>query len=192
MSTPGALHSKEKTDWGTPVEIVEGARRVMGTIDYDLCSSAYWNRHVVKASRFWSEEESALDGTANPFPRGNYLCNPPGGLVLEFWRLCVGLVGNGSTVFWVGFSVEQMAYLQDEYLFAAPFLRVIPRRRLKFLERRGFLDRRRHDSPPEPAARPSHSNFLVLMASSTQPWATAGAQAARFATLAASLGGKVF
>lgn len=188
MTAPSALHSKEKTDWGTPVEIVEGARRVMGSIDYDLCSSAYWNKHVVRASRFWSEVDSAF-GEGISFPIGNYLCNPPGGLVVEFWRLCVGIVGNGSTVFWVGFSVEQMAYLQDDYFFSPSFLRTIPRRRLKFLERQGFLDRKRHDSPPVPASRPSHSNFLVLM---RRGGSLDNSRAARFGDLAASLGGKVF
>lgn len=190
MSTPAALHSKEKTDWGTPVEVVEGARKVMGSIDYDLCSSWYWNHHVVHAARFWSEGESALDGTTNPFPRGNYLCNPTGGLVVEFWDLCRDLVVLGSTVFWVGFSVEQMAYLQDRELFSAAFLRTIPRRRLKFLERHGFLDRKRHNSPPVPAARPSHSNFLVLMRDSYSIPDTR--MTPRFHDLASSLGGKVF
>lgn len=167
MSTPAALHSKERTEWGTPYEVVEGARKVMGSIDFDLCSSAYWNKHVVRAPQFWSAEgDDALAAARNPsrgFPHGNYLCNPPGGLVVEFWDLCLRLASEGSTVFWVGFSVEQMAYLQDRQLFSTSFLRAIPRARLKFLERRGFLDSRRRDSPPVPAGRPSHSNFLVLM-----------------------------
>lgn len=195
MTTPAALHSKKSSDWGTPEEIVAVAYRVFGgRISFDLCSSAYWNRHV-RAQHYFTEKNSPLvEGSFDWSidPRGSVFCNPPGGLVKEFWRLCVQLHRQGHPALWVGFSVEQLAYLQKFGLWNHRYRRAILPRRLAFMQSpndaadglqakavsaydKGNLVlasklfdeeaalRRNPDGPPVPGTAPGHSNYLLLM-----------------------------
>jgi hypothetical protein len=69
-------------EYCTPVEIVEAARRVMGTIDLDPASSENANR-IIKAAHIYTEKENGLlqpwHGNVwlnHPFGRAEEACTP--------------------------------------------------------------------------------------------------------------------
>lgn len=61
-----------KTEYYTPAEIIEAARRVMGSIDLDPASSETANR-IVQAKQFYTEAD---DGLSKAWP-GNVFMNHP-------------------------------------------------------------------------------------------------------------------
>lgn len=139
------LHSAATPKWGTPADIVERARRVMGSINLDPCSSDYFNQ-VVQAEQHYSLDDRQEDGLALPW-FGNVFCNPPGGLVREFWRKA--MAEPYLQMIWVGFSLEQLALLADEPFHPMDFSICIPRKRLKFKRHDGYM------------GSPSHSNYIA-------------------------------
>lgn len=193
MSPVLAMHSAVTVEHGTPHEVAALARHVLGRIDVDPFSNAYWNRHVIKARQFIDEEQDALDPDWEFADDETFIVNPPGGMVREAFRFATDRYCQGSDVFWVGFNLEQMPYLQRQGLFYPSFRRALPPRRLAFLRRPGDvaddLNRRmnepgiseraylelsrklgrlleRHpdpDGPPLPGTQPTHSNYLCLM-----------------------------
>jgi hypothetical protein len=161
MSPVLAMHSSATAEHGTPHEVVALARHVMGRIDLDPCSNAYWNKHVIHAKEFVDQDGDAADGDWcwPGAARGDRVfVNPPGGQVKEFWRLSLQLWLAGAAVFWVGFSLEQLVYLGREGAMFPGFRRVILPRRLAFL-------RAVDGGPPVPAKAPTHGNWLCLMPS---------------------------
>lgn len=165
-----AQHSKATVEWGTPAHIVELARDVMGGIDCDPCSSFYWNA-VVRATAFWNEE--GRQGVASVDEK-RWLINPPGGLVKEFWQSAINRWNEGSAVFWIGFSLNQMTYLGKRGLFAPQFIRCVPSQRLRYLTKV-------EGGPPVPGDAPPHGSYLALMPNSAE-------QAERFRVLAGAIG----
>jgi hypothetical protein len=116
-------------NWGTPAFLVELARGLLGTIDLDPCSTAVDNE-VIQASHFYTEQD---DGLVQPWS-GTVLCNPPGGnskLVKAFWAKCVA---HPAPVFWVGFNLGQLRYLQPSPL---GFRCAILRKRVQFRDPEG-------------------------------------------------------
>jgi hypothetical protein len=169
MSPALAMHSTATVEHGSPHEVVALARHVLGgVIECDPFSNHYWNRFVVKAQVFCDEETNALSPAHRwtrhvtdefiALPRfQTYFINPPGGLVKEAWRFACARWCEGSSVFWTGFSLEQMVYLGRLGFMWPGFRRVIPPRRLCFLSRVG------DDAPPVSAKSPTHGNVLLLM-----------------------------
>jgi hypothetical protein len=197
-----AQHSAATVEHGTPHEVAALARHVFGPLGIrcDPFSSPYWNGHVIKADFFYTEGQDALSieeehWTCAPDPlHATFFINCPGGLVKESWAFARARWLEGSAVFWVGFNIEQLAYLQTVGAMFRGFRRVIPPRRLAFLRRPGDVfedyNRRikeapttekrealfslrdrfhaRHPEPNGPPVRgmsPTHSNFLLLMPS---------------------------
>jgi hypothetical protein len=154
MPSTNAQHSKEEIRWGTPIDIVERARKVMGTIDLDPCSSVDFNR-VVNADNFYSLDDRGEDGLVLPW-WGNVFVNPPGGLVKQFWRKAFSRDNScnkypptaWNQMIWVGFSVEQLALLADEEYHPMDFSFCILRKRLKFTRHDGY------------SGSPSHANYV--------------------------------
>jgi len=75
-----------RDDWGTPKWVLDAARELMeGEIHMDLASSDVANE-LVGAEVFFTRENPC---PANPNPRGNVWCNPPGpsGSTHEFWNI---------------------------------------------------------------------------------------------------------
>lgn len=195
-----AQHAATTVEHGTPHEVVALARHVFGPIgiECDPFSSPYWNSMVIKAEVFFDEEDDALD-PGRPWTSGDpdfdtFFINPPGGLVKQAWRFAWERWLEGSAVFWLGFNLEQLAYLQGVGAMFRGFSRFIPPRRLAFLRRPGDVANelsarlleaptdekaraiqrqlelllRAHPDPNGPPIRgmsPTHSNVLLLMPS---------------------------
>jgi hypothetical protein len=167
--TTNPQHSAVSVEWGTPPEILEMGRHVLGgDFDLDPATSAYWNSHHVRAARFFDAAADGLKQDWGPMGGRRIVCNPPGGLVAPFWKRCFDAYRAGASVWWVGFSLEQMVYLQRHRFFKSELHRCIPPRRISFL--RGVAERPQQalfagppPTAPEEVDSPTHGNYLVLM-----------------------------
>lgn len=203
------MHSAKTNDWGTPRDIVELARTTMGHIGQDPCSSEYWNTHVVEADVFFDDEDDALNVPADAWGVDTYIVNPPSGLVKEFWDFAVARWQEGSAVFFVGFSLNQMTYLGKVGLFAPQFVRCVPFQRTRYLESplgasarlrekaekskdpdeysrliaesSDWLCRAAANEPPHSGDAPPHGSYLALLPNTR-------AQIERFRALASAIG----
>jgi hypothetical protein len=149
MTSPNALHSAKTPKWGTPKDVIEAARELLGYIHLDPGSSDEFNT-LVKALMIYTEQ---TNGLAQEW-YGNVFCNPPGGLVNEFWRKLSTswLAGTVPKAFWVGFSVEQLCTLASEMLHPLVFSKCILRKRLSF----------NHENLT-PGKGPSHGNYVTAI-----------------------------
>lgn len=163
-------HSAETVRHGTPPEVVDLAYRVLGVIDLDPTSDHVLNQWVL-ARRYLTEEQ---DATRTPWFAGGprplrvleaappshtpetALCNPPGGLIKELWYSLCSYWARGwiSSAVWVGFSVEQLTYLQKTRAPHQPLQlpTCFPRRRLAYRTPSGEI-----------AASPPHASYLTLL-----------------------------
>lgn len=157
------LHSKETNRWGSPVSLLARGRALCGAFDLDPASEAKFQENV-QAGRYYSLLERGEDGLVLPW-LGRVICNPPGGLVVEFWRRA--LEQDITSLFWVGFSVEQLCILADERAHPLDFSCCLLRKRLKFVH---------HEDPEK--ERPSHANYVCA----------AGVPHARFVEVFGELG----
>ncbi len=135
--------------WGSPSEIVEIARTLMGGIDLDPCSDSHFNKTVV-ADEYYSLDGREEDGLKLPW-NGRVFVNPPGGLVGEFWDKLMSATDSEEVkkFVWVGFSVEQLCLLADRSEVPLDWHTCILRKRLKFTRRDGFT------------GSPSHGNYIT-------------------------------
>lgn len=138
MPTPKALHSAKTPRWGTPQWVIELARTLMGGIHLDPASSEEFNAYV-KALLIYTQRDNGL--APECVWGGNVFCNPPGGLVNEFWnKLCKSYKDKDvDRAFWVGFSVEQLCTLASEDWHPLDFSTVILRKRLNFNQQKTIL-----------------------------------------------------
>lgn len=154
-----AQHLAKSAEHGTPVDVVEAARSVLGKFDLDPASNVEHNK-IVKADWFYTAEQ---DGLA-PQWYGHVFLNPPGTcgllvcgnkkvcscqLVRKFWNKLIHeyLAGRVRSAIWIGFSLEQLASLQNKTEKSPlSFPLCYPRKRLKF----------RGDNP-------THSNYIALL-----------------------------
>lgn len=153
--TPGALHMSNTCRWITPVEVIEAARLVMGTIDLDPASE-YAANQIVKAEKYYIESQDGL-ALKNAWS-GNVWCNPPGDkrgyLPKKFWErtLMEWRVGNVKQAMFLLFSLNQLQTLQDiESPIDFPF--VIFRKRLKFI----------NPDTMQSADQPAQGNALIYL-----------------------------
>ncbi len=193
-----AQHSSATCEHGSPPHIIAMGREVLGgRIHCDPFTSEHFNE-AVGASYIFTAEDSALDPARRWIFRGEpvfrtFYINPPSGLVKEAWRFATARWLEGSAVFWVGFSLEQMLYLQKLGLFYLGFHRCIPPSRLNFVRvvepsrQRALFDVDDEDQPValEAADSPTHGNFLALMPSDL-------GQVERFNVEARALGAEAF
>ena len=151
VNTAKARHSKAEIRWGTPSDIVERSRNVMGSIDLDPCSSVAFNE-IVQAKQFFSLDDRGENGLELPW-QGNIFVNPPGNLVREFWKKAYQTViyGQKSQLIFIGFSVEQLALLAVETYHPMDFSFCILRKRMSFTRHDGFK------------GSPSHANYVCGM-----------------------------
>jgi hypothetical protein len=209
-----AQHSKSTPSWGSPPWLIDIGRRVLGgSVDCDVATSAYWNNHGVKADWWHDEATDALLPEHDWTDAKRVWCNPPGGLVREFWGLCTRLHReHGAAVFWVGFSVEQLSYLQRAGIMSSAYRRAIPPKRVAYMQtpadavakllekaskaydrgdpvagdklrlKAGAIDL---SGPPLKGEQPTHSSYLCLLP-------TAAEQVERFEAEMRQLGAETF
>jgi hypothetical protein len=146
---------------------VEIGRKVLGRIDIDPASSAKWNE-TIKAKVFYDGSEGR-DGLVEPWRVGSEVGGPrvflnspgdkTGKLVQAFWERAVALwlACEIDTLFWVGFSLEQLVSLQKfevNPLSEQVWTAILPAR-VRFIER----------STMKPASNPSHGNYVTVLPS---------------------------
>lgn len=155
--------SVESDDWGSPVALIEAARRVLGGFDLDPFSSDYWNYWTVKAACYYT---AADNGLVMPWS-GRLIVNPPSGvipgtrrsIVRAAWERLVKLwlEGEVESAIWVGYSLEQLPILQNAPMHPLQFWTVVPR------ERQEFLERTEGNGPPRPGTAPTHGNYVTFL-----------------------------
>ena len=86
-------HSTSETEWDTPLDFVQAARRVMGSIDVDPASNERANKRI-QADKFYTMKDSGLDKTWH----GNVWMNPPYSqpLITQFCNLIVEKYKNNE------------------------------------------------------------------------------------------------
>jgi len=150
-------HAKYSSEWGTPPQWAEWARRTLGGIDLDPCSSDEANE-VVRADRYLSA--GGLDAEWS----GKIYCNPPGTngstSVREWWAAGRDAVDRGHPIVWCFFNWETTVSLDRGPLTACGWL-ILPRRRVSFLRggeqirsprnRTAFWTNRPPATTPEPS-----------------------------------------
>ena len=145
-------HSAKNDAWGTPTDIIEASREVMGSIDFDPCSSAEGNLRV-KATD-WSDA-----GLCRVLWHGNMLINPPGGrigkakLPVLFWHRLLTERQNIKQAIVVGFTLEHLMRTQESPLGGMlNFPLCVPSRRLSFFPLVG-----------QEVSSPGHANVIVYV-----------------------------
>jgi hypothetical protein len=113
------------SDWGTPPDIVERSRALMGGIDLDPCSSEFRNT-TIKATRYLT------DGLSTPWIGPRIFVNPPGEAYRRFWdhlRPC--MQDRGTQFVWLAYNMIQLATLSGTSLDKCSI--AILKKRLSFL-----------------------------------------------------------
>lgn len=192
-------HSAIDNRWLTPTDIVDLAHRLLGTIDLDPASEPEANE-LIKASRIITAEEDGLTSSWGDASR--IFLNPPGGtldkakypklhrkyfctsLPQAFFKVAVdhlwyhkklndkhGTILPG-TLFFVGFSLEQLATLsrdEDCRAFIESSSVFIPPDRIRFKLSKEVLDSlSEEDRKKKKTASPSHSNFILVWSNERQ------------------------
>jgi hypothetical protein len=129
-----AQHSAATDSWGTPPQIVKASRGTLGGIDVDPFTDEYWNKHCVQAPLIYTAERSAFDPNIVWERGARWHVNSPGGQVREAWELTYEHWKHGGSAFWVGFNLEQLAYLQEFGLMDDGIAKAIPRHRVSYLQ----------------------------------------------------------
>lgn len=187
MATNAQL-SGGSCEHGSPPTAVDLTRYVLGGIDLDPCSSAYWQAFTTKATTYY---DRASDGLKSPW-FGRVFVNPPGGnkeqgersQIKPFWNRLVDhwLRGAIDGACWLSFSLEQLCVLQSEPTHPLMLPTLI------FCERLDYLRRPPTGSgPPKPGGAPTHGSAMTLLPSRRDP-TEARAQLQRFRDRGSSLG----
>lgn len=206
---------------GSPILVVEMGRIVLGGIEFDPMTSDYWNFHTVKASRYHTERDDCFK---HVWRARTMIANPAGTVKVEgeprgpsvprlCWEKTIAHYTRGEvdSVFWVGYSLEQLPQFQDSPMHPLQFVTNVPASRLRFLRRphvswcpaltapkpppRKKGEPKPEDpckcgrqsmAPPEVGESPTHGNYLTLLPSRTNP-AERRAQVERFVALSNDL-----
>lgn len=156
---PHVSHNSGENEWYTPPEIIERARRAMGSIDEDPASCETANS-VVKASHYCDAD---ADGLSQPWA-GNVWLNPPYAQPLiskfaaavaskfdagEFTQCCV-LVNNATETEWF----QTIARRASAICF--------PSSRIKFIDKNG-----------EPSGAPLQGQAILYLGKTTRSFVDA-------------------
>jgi hypothetical protein len=178
-----ALLSSLDEDYGTPAAYCELSRYVLGGIDLDPASDAYWNHFTVKAKSFYDQR---VNGLKQPW-FGKVHHNAPSNRELKisakpFWERLVEhyLRGEVECAVWIGFQLGQLQTLQGSLAHPLQFVSLFPSSRIDFLKRMPG------NAPPQPAGSPTHANYITLLPTRRSPDA-ARAMVGRFVEMSKDL-----
>ena len=151
-----AKHSSASQLWYTPSNLIEAARHVLGSIDFDPASDATANE-TVKASRYCSERGSAwVHWPLN----ARIWINPPGGKdayggsnQTTFWSALMSYLGNGylKHAIFLAFSIEALQTTQSCEWPMMRFPLCIPSKRIRFVSPEGIKN------------SPTHANAIIYV-----------------------------
>jgi len=149
-----ALHSSESIEHYTPAEIIKASQEWLGEISLDPASCKIANERINAEYYFTKEDDGLSRSWAVKFPCKVFLNPPGGGLTPSFWRkLCEEFESeNVSQAVYIGFSIEQLAVLQNSKAYFSPldFPICVPSKRLKFIRKDGTIGN-----------KPTHANVIV-------------------------------
>lgn len=155
-------HSSATNEHPTPIEVVKGARRLLGEIDLDPATSVEFNQRTL-ASRIFTIHDNGL---SRPWP-GRVMLNPPGGRITDLERRWLEITGSRTdstaAAWWdklateyeeerteaalfVGFTLEILRTSQSCVIPVQAFPRCYPKKRLAFK-----------------GEQPTHANVLVYL-----------------------------
>lgn len=153
-----ALLSNASHEWYTPKHIIDMVLEVFPCIDFDPFSSEEANK-TVGAAQFFTKSDDAF---SKAWPDVDYVfVNPPGPVkgdkstaknVRKAWDKVLETAFTSDTI-WVGFSLEQLATLQDSAESPLDYTTVILRNRVKFMGA---------------GTSPTHSNYITLVSLSEE------------------------
>lgn len=147
-------HSAVQPSWKTPIEVIESARRIMGTIDTDPATSVSANK-VVLAKHIYTPSNDGLAESAGWF--GNVFLNPPG----RQWKAFLLKLndqmekGHAHQCFYLGFSLEQLRNVTSSEwdFYAKEVLLAVPHKRIRFID----------PDTDRPGGSPTHGNFFLMV-----------------------------
>lgn len=140
------FHSSDSSEWFTPPDIVERARRSLGgQIDLDPASCAEANK-LVRADTFWTKEDNGLAHDWRGYKR--IFVNPPGGRGLPalWWDAAAKAAAEGASVVFVMFSIQQLQTIARTKTRDAFAHVCIPRKRVCYWRPDGAFSRPPHAS----------------------------------------------
>lgn len=130
-----AQHSSKSNEHYTPIDVIEAAREVMGSIDLDPATTDLVNWRV-RATNYYTKETNGFDKDWH----GRVWLNPPGGKIGNksnaalWWNKLVTeyLAERTKEAIFLGFTLEILATSQDALCWLGNFPICIPRNRLPF------------------------------------------------------------
>ena len=123
---PFVINNSGNTEWDTPKQYIESARKVMGSIDLDPASSKEAQK-IVRAAKYY---DSKADGLTKKW-KGNIWLNPPYNIVRQFvdklldspFDQAIVLVNNATETEWFARLAERssaMVFHTGRIRFATP------------------------------------------------------------------------
>jgi len=166
----------QKSDYGTPPEVVDICRAILGGIDLDPASSAVFNEACVKAEYYYTKEQNGLD---LPW-LGRVWLNPPGGKAKPrakaWWKRLAEEHGKGQvhSAFYLSFALDTLQTTQVGCgKGVLDFPTVVFAKRLKFyVETEGSVVQTKNPVKPcaltwlPPIGHPNVGDVLEILAES--------------------------
>lgn len=159
MNNTHAGLSCKSDQWFTPSEVIDRVQYALGIIDLDPCGSEESNK-IVKATRVITSNSLDTEWGYNI----SVFCNPPSGRytgpnvkykglsnpVAFFKKLNQSLEGGDMREFiYLGYSIEQLQYIQAKMEIPRDSLICFPKKRIRFIDQAGNRN------------SPTHSNFIL-------------------------------
>ena len=141
VKTPRVQRNTGNVEWYTPVHIIEAARRVMGSIDFDPASSEEANR-TVRAGRFMTASFSALSPEADWWG-ANVWMNPPYSpafIPRKFVERLIGEIAEGDVLRAIVLTNNNTETIMGQMLLKECAAVCFPKGRLKFIRPDGCDD----------------------------------------------------
>jgi ParB family chromosome partitioning protein len=139
FKTAHVSHNSGENEWYTPLDIIELARKTMGSIDLDPASSEEANK-IVNAKKYFTFKNNGL---TKEWP-GNVWMNPPFSMIPEFTSKLVDEYTKGNIKQACVISLNGTETQWCQHIMQNCKVVCFPKGRIKFLDK----DRKPHDGSP--------------------------------------------